>query len=130
MLICGFTCLGLLNNAQAQGKYPNQPIQLVVPFTPGGTNDLAARMYTEKLAQTLKVPVIVVNRGAGGGIQGTLFVARAKKDGYTLVATTDANMLIPPITTKEATFDPLKDFSLWATLAISPIFLRLEVILL
>jgi len=109
-LVCGLTLLSFLVGAQAQEKYPNRTIELVVPYGPGGTNDIVARIYSEKLAQTLKVPVNVVNRAGGGGIQGTFYVARAKKDGYTLLSTTGSNMVIVPIITAEATYDTLRDF--------------------
>src|SRR5574340_1700780 len=70
-----------LCNVQAQEKYPNRDIQLVVPYGPGGTNDITARLYSKELGQALKVRVVGVNRPGGGGIQGALYVARAKKDG-------------------------------------------------
>ena len=72
--------------ALAQEKYPSRPIELVVPFSAGGSADIAARIYSEELARTLKVPVNVINRAGGAGIQGTTYVIRGKHDGYTLLA--------------------------------------------
>lgn len=109
LLICGVTFLVFLSNAQAQEKYPNRPIEMVVAFTPGGATDLATRIYSKKLGEILKVPIVVVNRGAGSGIPGTISVARAKKDGYTLLGGVFSTE-VTPLITKEATYDPLKDF--------------------
>ena len=81
----------------------------MVPFNPGGTSDLAARGYADILAGLLKVPVTVVNRAGGTGIQGTTYVIRGKKDGYTLLATTDTPLILMPVISKEVTYDPLND---------------------
>ncbi len=111
-LVCGVTLLVFLGGVQAQEKYPNRTIELVVPYAPGGTTDISARIYSEKLAQTLMVPVIINNKPGGGGVTGALYVTRAKKDGYTVLHGPGAAMVIGPILTREATFDALKDFSL------------------
>lgn len=93
----------------AQDKYPSRAIELVVPFSPGGTADVAARTYSDVLGKNLKVTVNVVNRAGGTGIQGTTYVIRSKKDGYTLLGTTDTPLMIMPVINKEVTYDPLKD---------------------
>ena len=61
-LVCGLVFLAFLGGALAQEKYPNSPIEVVVPFGPGGSADIGARIYSEQLARELKVPVTVVNR--------------------------------------------------------------------
>ena len=97
--------------APAQEKYPARAIELVVPFAPGGTADVGVRSYSDNLSKLLGVPVNVVNRAGGTGIQGTTYVAKGKKDGYTILATTDTPLLVMPvISSKEVTYDPLKDF--------------------
>jgi tripartite-type tricarboxylate transporter receptor subunit TctC len=101
-----FTFSGL---SLAQEKYPTRPIELVVPFGPGGSADLAARCYSDDLAKILNATINVVNRAGGTGIQGTSYVINGKKDGYTLLGTTDTPLLIMPVISKEATYDPLKD---------------------
>ena len=93
----------------AQEKYPTRPIELVVPFGPGGSADLGARCYSDDLAKILNVTINVVNRAGGTGIHGTTYVINSKKDGYTLLGTTDTPLLIMPVISKEATYDPLKD---------------------
>ncbi len=108
-LVCGIICLVCLGGANAQEKYPSRQIELVIPHAPGGSPDIIARVYSDKLAQILKVPVTVVNRAGGGGIQGTTYVALAKKDGYTLLGTTTGTFMITPLTNVEAKYS-LKDF--------------------
>jgi tripartite-type tricarboxylate transporter receptor subunit TctC len=97
--------------ALAQEKYPTRAIELVVPFAPGGTADVGVRSYSDNLSKLLGVPVNVVNRAGGTGIQGTTYAAKGKKDGYTILATTDTPLIVMPvISSKEVTYDPLKDF--------------------
>jgi tripartite-type tricarboxylate transporter receptor subunit TctC len=109
VLVLGAIVLGFLGIAQAQEKYPNRPIELVVPFAPGGTGDLTARSYSDELARTLKVPVTIVNHAGGSGIQGTKYAISGKKDGYRLLASTGTPLVLVPVISKEATYDPLKD---------------------
>jgi tripartite-type tricarboxylate transporter receptor subunit TctC len=101
-----FTFYGL---CLAQEKYPSRPIELVVPFAPGGSADVAARAYADDLSKALKVSIYVVNRAGGTGIQGVTYVVRGKKDGYTLLGTTGTPLIIMPNISKEVTYDPLKD---------------------
>ena len=70
-------------NAQAADQWPSHPITIVVPFAPGGANDLIARLYAKKIGEELKANVIVENRPGAGAVVGTAFVARSKPDGYT-----------------------------------------------
>jgi tripartite-type tricarboxylate transporter receptor subunit TctC len=79
-------------------------------MAPGGSNDTSARIYSDDLSKALKVPVVVVNRPGGTGILGATYVARGKKDGYTLLQGSANSLITMPVVSKEATYDPLKDF--------------------
>lgn len=92
-------------------KYADKTIEVIVPYAPGGPNDIAARVIAEKLAKILKVPVVIVNKAGAGGILGTSFVARAKKDGYTLLCTNAAPIVsVPVIDSQNVNYDVIKDF--------------------
>ena len=89
--------------------YPDRPIRLVVPFSPGGATDVAARLWAEKMKAQLGT-VIVENKGGGGGLIGATEVLRSAPDGYTfLFGNTSTQVLIPTIAEKPP-YDPLKDF--------------------
>ena len=95
--------------ASAQ-SYPNRPIRMIVPFTPGTSMDLVARTVGEKFTQRLGQPVIVDNRPGATGTIGSDAVAKADPDGYTLLVTSN-NIVVGPLLRKTVPFDPLKDFA-------------------
>src|SRR5689334_2501749 len=82
--------------AQAQA-YPSRPIRMIVPFSPGGTNDIVARMVGTHLTQTLGQPVIVDNRSGAEGIIGTEIAVKAPPDGYTLIVISSGYVMNPAI---------------------------------
>jgi tripartite-type tricarboxylate transporter receptor subunit TctC len=95
-------------HARAQTVWPNRPIKLIVPFAPGGSNDIIARVLAAQFAAGLGQSVVVDNKGAAGGTIGTDFVAKSAPDGYTLLFASTS------ITTNAASrerlpYDPLKD---------------------
>ena len=93
------------------GEYPNRPIRIVVPFTPGGGVDVMTRVVGEKLAPILGQPVVIENRPGAGGSLGAEVVAKAPPDGYTLFAPVHSVMTINTALYKDLRYDPIRDFS-------------------
>ncbi|MFA7680508.1 MAG: tripartite tricarboxylate transporter substrate binding protein [Pigmentiphaga sp.] len=79
------TALALLALGGAHAAYPDKPIRLIIPFAPGGGNDLTGRLIGDELGKVLGKPVVVENKGGAGSTIGTAFVAQAAPDGYTLL---------------------------------------------
>lgn len=91
--------------------YPAKPVELVVPYAPGGFADTLARMVGDSMSKTLGQSVVVQNRPGANGNIASAFVARAPADGYTLLLSTISTMTINPFLYKNPGFDPVKDFS-------------------
>lgn len=85
---------GVAGPVAAQGDYPSRPIELVIPFPPGGPADTAARIIQPQFSAALGVPLVLVNKPGGGGALGGDYVARSKPDGYTVYATTNSTLTI------------------------------------
>ncbi len=110
-------CLGTtVPRALAQAKYPDRPIKLVVPFVPGGVNDIVARLWTDRVKATLGA-VYIENQGGAGGAVGALAAARAQPDGYTLLLGGAGSQVLNPIAMSKPLYDPIKDFEPIAMLA-------------
>jgi tripartite-type tricarboxylate transporter receptor subunit TctC len=97
----------------AQQAYPNKPIRFIVPYPPGGSNDLLARLIGPKLTESWGQPVIVDNRGGGNTVMGTAAVAQAAPDGYTILMMAIAHTIIPNLL--PTPYDPIRDFAPVAT---------------
>ena len=109
-LVVAVGVLACQNSSFAAETYPQKPIEVVVPFSPGGPTDIGIRIFVDQLSKILKNPFLVVNKAAGASVVGTTYVARAKKDGYTLLAGASTPIVVAPITNpKEVTYDPLRD---------------------
>lgn len=106
--------LALVPTAGAQ-EYPVKPIRLVIPFPPGGSNDVVGRMIAQQLGDHLGKQVVVDNRGGAGGVIGTEAVANAAHDGYTLLVISIAHAVSPWL--YKLNFDPIKSFTPVAILA-------------
>ncbi len=106
--------------AQAQpSAYPNKPIRLVVTFAAGSTTDIIARAISDKLSQSLGVPVVVENRAGASGTVGQRFVAEAAPDGYTLMVHSSSHT-VSPSTFSRLPFDTVTDFAGITPLAATP----------
>lgn len=106
----------------SQGDYPNRPIRLVVPYGAGGGTDQIARLLSTKLSARLGQPVVVDNKPGAGTVVGSDFVAKQPADGYTLLLTT-SGLTSAPYMIAKLPFDPAKDFTPIAPLAIMMISL-------
>lgn len=89
--------------------FPARSIKLIVPFPAGGPADIIGRMVAEKMSESLRQPVVIENRGGAGGATGTLAVARAEPDGYTVGISTAGALAISPSMQERLGYDPEKD---------------------
>src|SRR3954463_15498149 len=90
-------------------EYPSRATRLVVPFPPGGSTDVVARLLAAKLSEAFKQPVVVENKPGAGSTLGTEQVAKSAPDGYTLLITALPSIVTAPLTSREVRYDPLKD---------------------
>jgi tripartite-type tricarboxylate transporter receptor subunit TctC len=104
----------------AQAGWPNKPIRLVVPYPPGGSSDIIARMISNQLADALKQPVLVDNRSGANGNLGADLVAKSAPDGYTLLLCDVGALAISPSVYAKLPFDPSKELRGVTMLAYSP----------
>lgn len=95
--------------AQAQG-YPSRPIQLVIPFPPGGATDIVGRLVGRKLSERLGQPVVIENRAGAGTVIGAGYVAKAPADGYTLLVSSGSTFTINPAINSKLPYDPIASF--------------------
>jgi tripartite-type tricarboxylate transporter receptor subunit TctC len=106
--------------ARAQGdRYPDRPIRIVVPFAPGGPTDVMARVLSAGLTASLGQPVVVENRGGGGGNIGAAHVARSAADGFTLLVAS-TGFVVNPSLFRNPGYDPVREFAPVTELGASP----------
>src|SRR5262249_23681888 len=119
--------LGLIVPAHAQrNPYPDRPIRLIVPFPPGGGNDILARTVGQRLAQPLGQQVVVDNRGGAGGMLGGQIAATADPDGYTLFLGSMGSLAHNPALRATNPYDPPRDFAAVSMLATSAFLLAVH----
>ena len=117
-LLCAFTCASAASAGESvaqapraqQKPYPTKPIRLLVPFTPGGSQDVTARLVSGPVQQSLGENIIVDNRPGAGGLTAAQEAARATPDGHTLLLSTGAQMAIAPALHAKVGYDAVKGF--------------------
>ena len=108
-LLTGLALLLLPALASAQ-DFPNKPIKLIVPFPPGGPNDIIARVVGQRMSELIKQPIVIENRGGQGGVLGTDAIAKAAPDGYTIGIVSASSLVINP-TMENVPYDVARDFA-------------------
>ncbi|TMG92965.1 MAG: tripartite tricarboxylate transporter substrate binding protein [Betaproteobacteria bacterium] len=119
VLLCAFFIAAFFPMMAAAQTYPSRPVRLIVPFPPGGSNDVVGRMIAAQLSTRLDKPVIVENQGGAGGLIGTEMAARSQPDGYTLLLISVAYAFIPAI--YKLPYDPATAFTPVAILGAGPV---------
>jgi tripartite-type tricarboxylate transporter receptor subunit TctC len=104
--------------APAAAEYPDRPVRLIIPFPPGGSNDVVGRLVANQLSEKLGHKVFVDNRGGAGGVLGTEAAAAAAPDGYTLLIVSIAHAVNPAL--YKLNYDPIKSFTPISILATGP----------
>jgi tripartite-type tricarboxylate transporter receptor subunit TctC len=106
--------------------YPSKPLRLVVGFAPGGAADFVARAFQEPLGRALGQPVVVDNRPGAGSSIAAEFVAKSQADGYTFLIASPSSILVNPLLTPKAGFEPLKDLAPVSKVTSSPLLLAVN----
>jgi len=109
LLGAGLAAAGL-PRARAQA-WPDKPLKLIVPYPPGGNTDIVGRLYGQKLAERLKQPVVIDNRGGAAGAIGMAAAAKSPADGYTLVVGDSGSLIIAALANPALPYAPLKDLA-------------------
>jgi tripartite-type tricarboxylate transporter receptor subunit TctC len=117
-LSAGVVVLLALATPAAANDYPNRPVRIVIPFAPGGINDVAARVVATHLSQKLGKQFIAENKTGAGGVVGTELVANSPPDGYTILVTSIANAVQPAL--YKLSYDPHKAFDAVTMFVTSP----------
>jgi len=104
------TGLVTISASDAKADYPERPVRMIVPFGPGGTTDLVARVLAAKFSEELGQTIVIENKGGAGGNIGVAAASTADPDGYTIVMGTTSNMAINATLYKALPYDPTKSF--------------------
>ena len=112
--------------AMAQSDWPKAPIKLVVPYAPGGMNDIVMRLVSRHVADRIGQPIVIDNRPGAGGIVGTNAVTKAAPDGYTIGAAATSTLIATPLTNPQSSVDVIKDLAFVSLLATAPMLLTVN----
>lgn len=124
-LLCAFLATGLVSGTEAcaqakSGDYPVRPVRMIVPFPPGGVNDIVARLVGLRLNERWGQSLVIDNRGGAGGNIGTEIGARAAPDGYTLTISSTSTFASNVGLYPKLAFDPRRDFAAITLIATAP----------
>ena len=120
LALAAVTAVALIGGAARADEYPDRPITLVVPFPPGGSTTIVARIIADKMSQTLGKSIVIDNRGGAGGTIATRAVAKSAPDGYTIALGYTGTLAIGPSLYPSAGYDPRKDFAPIGQIGIAP----------
>jgi tripartite-type tricarboxylate transporter receptor subunit TctC len=109
--------------AQAADKYPVRPVRFIIPFPPGGGNDILGRAFAEKLGERMGQQWVIDNRGGASSIIGAEMAARAPADGYTLLLGTNSTLAVAPALKERIPYDPIRDYDPISLMSSSPYLL-------
>ena len=112
--------LSAVAGAASAQQYPAKPIRMIVPFAPGGPNDIIGRTVGQKLTETWGQPIVVENRGGAGGTIGVDAGAKSPADGYTLIMGGSSNLAVAPSLYAKLPYDPLRDLAPISNVAFVP----------
>jgi len=121
-----FLLLFLFATQALAQAYPSRPLRMVVGFTPGGAADFVARAFQEPLGRALGQPVVVENKPGAGSSIAAEFVAKSPADGYTFLIASPSSILVNPLITPKAGFEPLKDLIAVSKVSSSPLLLAVN----
>src|SRR5258707_5839367 len=127
LVVAALFAAATLNAGSAAAQtYPAKPIRLMVPFPPGGSTDIVARIVAQKLSAQPGQPLVIENRGGAGGTLGTAVVAKAAPDGYSLLVGSTSTHVVAPSVYAKLDYDPIKDFAPISLMAVSPYLLAVS----
>jgi tripartite-type tricarboxylate transporter receptor subunit TctC len=112
--------LGAVSTGALANGYPDKTVRIIVPYAPGGTTDVIARIVGAQLGTILKQPFIIENRPGAGGSVGSAYAAKQPADGYTLVMLVESSHAVNPQVYEKSPYDPIKDFAPISNLADVP----------
>jgi tripartite-type tricarboxylate transporter receptor subunit TctC len=115
-----FAALAFAPAASAQSDFAGRTINILVPFPPGGTSDVVTRAIAAKVAESLKVTVVIDNRSGGGGVVAAIATKQAAPDGTTLFLANNGLFAVTPAISSDVRFDPVKDFAPVTPLVLFP----------
>jgi len=122
-LVLGGVAIASCLTTQAAEKYPTRPVRFVIPFPPGGGNDILGRAFADRLGERLGQQWVVDNRGGASTIIAAEIVARAPADGYTLLLGTNSTLAVIPSLKEKLPYDPIKDYDAISLMSSSPYLL-------